>query len=58
MSHNTLVTYTDKNSKPMLTRSDLQISNSKPLDKLWPVLSLVTPDNPGSKSCHAPIGKL
>src|SRR5882724_2809243 len=60
-SHNTLVTYTDKNSEPMLTRSnlrlsnsdlrlsnsDLQLSNSEPLDKLCPVLSLVThPDNP------------
>src|SRR5882724_1568905 len=54
MSCNTLVTYTDKNSKPMLTRSNLQLSNSnlqlsnsKPLDKLCPVPSPVThPDNP------------
>src|SRR5882724_7590697 len=46
MSCNTLVTYTDKNSEPKLTRSNLQLSNSKPLDKLWPVPSLVThPDN-------------
>ena len=68
-SHNTRVTYTDKNSEPMLTRSNLWLSNSEPLDKLWPVLSLVThPDNPwfqvlsctlqqtltNSKSCHTP----
>ena len=74
MSHNTLVTYTDKNSIPMLTRSNLlllnsniQLLTSEPLDKLWPVPSLVThPDNPwfqvlsytlqqtltNSKSCH------
>src|SRR5882724_9176480 len=66
-SHNTLVTYIDKNSEPMLTRSNLRLSNSKPLDKLCPVPSLVThPDNPwfqvlsctlwqtltNSESCH------
>src|SRR5882724_11596565 len=67
MSHNTLVTYTDKNSEPMLARSNLHLSNCKPFDKLCPVPSLVThPDNPwfqvlsctlrqtltNSESCH------
>src|SRR5882724_13481964 len=80
MSCNMLVTYTDKNSEPMLTRSNLwlsnsniQFSNSKPLDKLWPVPSLVTyPDNPwfqvlsctlqktltNSESCHMPLSHI
>ena len=71
-SCNTLVTYTDKSSEPMLTRifgfqtlilgcsiSDLQVSNSEPLDKLCSVPSLVThPDNPWFQSCHAPLSKL
>ena len=53
----------------MLTNSNLRLSNSEPLDKLWPVLSLVThPDKPwfqvlsftlqqtltNSESCHMP----
>jgi len=54
MSHNTLVTYTDKNSNqcwqdPIFDFQTLVIgcSNSEPLDKLWPVPSPVThPDNP------------
>src|SRR5882724_10288720 len=54
----------------MLTNSKLQLSNSEPLDKLWPVLSPVTcPDKPwfqvlsctlwqtltNSESCHTPL---
>src|SRR5882724_11779144 len=54
----------------MLTRSNLQHSNSEPVDKLCPVPSLVTyPDNPwfqvlsctlgktltNSESCHTPL---